>query len=429
MQRRRALYLMIVTQGLSLVGSRMTGIALGLWLFQQTGRISYLLFVPLFNELPGMLAGAWAGVLVDRWPRRRVLILADSGQALGSLLLWLSFSSGAWQVWQLYAVVLLQGSFAILQGPATDAAVTMLAQPDRLERVNAARQTLFPLAGLIAPVLVGALYPRVGVGGIVLADLGTFLASVVSLSLITIPDPAISAEVDEPAGDQRSAVLAGLRYLLRRRSLLWLVLYYSYTNLLLNGPLELTLPYLLRVTDNQLLMSLLLGVMNLGALLGAVLTWRVRWQRGRVRAILIGMSLNGGLLILFGILRQPLLLGIALLLLMTPLPLAGALFTSLLQRKTPADMQGRVFAVASQLAFLLTPVSFLVTGPLVDRVVEPAVLSGRWQLFAPLFGDAPGSGMGLVLSAAGLLILLGTAVAAACPALRELEQRVPDCLP
>jgi MFS family permease len=100
-------YTLLVTQSLSLIGSRMTAVAIGIWIFNETGQTAPLLLTSFFTELPGMLGGSLAGVLVDRWNRKLVLILADAGQGIGSLLLLVSFQSGAFQLWHLYAVAFL----------------------------------------------------------------------------------------------------------------------------------------------------------------------------------------------------------------------------------------------------------------------------------------------------------------------------------
>jgi MFS transporter, DHA3 family, macrolide efflux protein len=115
MGKRQTFYLIVVTQTLSLIGSRMTSIGVGLWLFQRTSVTTPLLLAAFFAELPGMLGGSLAGVLVDRWERRQVLILADTGQAVGTVLLLTSILSGQFQLWHLYLIVLFQGGFAILQ--------------------------------------------------------------------------------------------------------------------------------------------------------------------------------------------------------------------------------------------------------------------------------------------------------------------------
>src|SRR5688572_12913873 len=189
MTRLYTFYIIVITQTLSLIGSRMTSIGIGIWLFNTSGNTAPLLLMAFFNELPGMLGSSLAGVFVDRWPRRQVLILADLGQAAGSLLLMLSFLSGQFQLWQLYLIVLLQGVFAILQHPAQEAAITMLVPEQHRERANAIQQMAFPLAGVVAPVLAGLVYVVAGIAGVIALDLATFLVAVVAICLIHIPEP------------------------------------------------------------------------------------------------------------------------------------------------------------------------------------------------------------------------------------------------
>ena len=152
-------YLLVITQTLSLIGSRMTSIAIGIRVTLETGQAAPLLLVAFFNELPPMLLGSAAGVLVDRWPRQWVMVIADAGQAVGSLLLLASFMSGSFQLWHLYAVALMQGMFAMFQSPAQDAVTTVLVADAQRDRANALKQMSFPLAGVIAPAVTGLLYP------------------------------------------------------------------------------------------------------------------------------------------------------------------------------------------------------------------------------------------------------------------------------
>ena len=60
-------YALLLTQTFSLIGSRMTTVAIGIFIFRETGQTAPLLLISFFNELPGMLVGGLAGVLVDRW--------------------------------------------------------------------------------------------------------------------------------------------------------------------------------------------------------------------------------------------------------------------------------------------------------------------------------------------------------------------------
>jgi hypothetical protein len=417
---------MLVTQTLSLIGSRMTAVAVGIWVFRETGLAAPLLLVSFFTELPGMLVGGLAGVLVDRWNRKWVLVLADTGQALGSLLLLLSFQSEGFQLWHLYGVSLLQGIFATFQGPAESATVTLLIPESQRERANGIMELAFPLAGVLAPVLAGLVYSWVGVVGVLTIDLATFLAASGVVALLHIPRPPTSQEGQAGGGSYLRELRGGLRFISGRPALLVFMLYLAFNNFLLNGPLDLMIPYSISVTDSEAQTGLVLGLMSLGALAGGLLAAMIGGWRPRMRLILLSTLFNGVMFLVLAVGRSLPWLGISILLLMIPLPLNNALNKSILQIKTPPDLQGRVFAVMNQLYLLGSTTSFLLVGLLVDRVVNPwaATASLPWLEALGLVGLA--AGYSLVLFITGLLVLLSAGVALARRPIRTLEADLPD---
>jgi hypothetical protein len=122
----------------------------------------------------------------------------------------------------------------------------------------------------------------------------------------------------------------------------------------------------------------------------------------------------------------PVLLGASLFLLLMPLPIMNALYMSIMQVKTPPDLQGRVFALVAQLGFLGSTASFALTGYLVDHVINPAIGGPAWVIFEPIVGSGPGAGMGLVQVVTGIIILLVTLGVYGSAAVRQLEVHLPD---
>jgi hypothetical protein len=246
------------------------------------------------------------------------------------------------------------------------------------------------------------------------------------VAALPIPTPPATAEGEAGRGSFLAELGGGLRFVLQRRPLLGLVLYLTFINFLLNGPLELAIPYFIALTGSEAQMGVGLGLMSLGALAGGALVAVIGGYRPRLRLLLAGSLLNGLMFLVFGTARSLPLLGLSIFLLMVPLPANNALFRSILQVKTPPDLQGRVFAVEQQLALLGSTTSFLLTGPLVDRWLQPAIASPGWGWLAPWLGQGPGAAIGLVLVATGVLILAATLAALSWPALRRLEADLPD---
>jgi hypothetical protein len=282
------------------------------------------------------------------------------------------------------------------------------------------------MAGVIAPVITGMLYSFTGLPGIIVIDFATFIISVVVLLFIKIPEPEASTEGLGYKGTFLKESLGGYKYLAARRPLLMLVIYFTLINFLLNGPLELVIPYLIKVTNSDLKMSFILGITNLGAFAGAALIAVFGGTKSRIHTIFPGYLITGVMFVAFGTARTPVVLAASIFVLMMPLPITWALFKSILQAKTPPDMQGRVFAAMMQLSFAASTLSFFITGPLVDRVLEPAAADSKLGIAAKVVGNKPGSGMGLVLVITGAVMLLITIGAYLMRHIRHIERELPD---
>lgn len=426
MRRLRTFYILTITQVFSLIGSMMTNIAVGIKVFDDTGDSTPLLLASFFAALPLIVGGSLAGVLVDRWKRRHILMASDAGQAIGTLLLLLSFFSGRFQLWHLYIVSFAQGLLGMLQRPAMEASVTMLVPKGHRDRANAIRQITGPAAGMIAPVITGLIYVTVGVTGAMTIDLITFAVAIAVVCLVHIPQPRQTEEGQAAQGSLWQEMWGGFQFLWARRVLFYLMIYAAALNFLLSGPINLTTPYIITLTGSETILGVLLGAMNLGIVLGGVMMGVWGGTRPRIHGIMIGLLFRAFWLSIYGMTRTPFTLGVSLFFVFFTNALVDASFMSMMQSKIPPDMQGRVFALLFQMMFIANPLSLLLTGPLVDRVLEPAVGRPGWEIVAPLVGSQPGSGMGLLMVMAGGTIFVITLMVYASPRTRSAESDLPD---
>lgn len=422
----RVFYTITITQVLSLIGSSMTSVALGIRVFADTGNSAPLLFASFFNALPMMVGGLFAGALVDRWQRRHVLIASDAGQAAGTAFLLLMFLAGRFELWHLYTVALLQGVLGMFQRPAMEASVTMLAPVDQRDRANAIRQMAGPAAAVIAPVVTGFFYAFVGVTGVMVVDLITFAVAVVVVYLVRIPQPRRPPDALAVAGSLRREIAEGFAFVWQRPILLFTMLWAAFANFLLVGPMRLTTPYIMTITGSTETLGLLLGTMNLGIVVGGVIMSVWGGTRPRIHGIMLGLLFRAFWMMVYGVTRTPLTLGLALFFVFFTNALIDASAMSLFQLKTPAHLQGRVFALLFQLMFIANPLSYAVTAPLVDDVLTPAVGKPGWERVAPLVGSDPASGMGMLITCAGALMFVTILVIYALPHTRRMEATLPD---
>ncbi len=424
----RTFYILLLTQMLSLIGSDMTALAISIEVYQDTDRVTPLAFVSFFSMLTKVLSASFAGVLADRWDRRKVMAIGDAGQAAATLILLVSFATGTFTLGLLYVTVVIEAAFVSFQMPAVQSIVTMLVPDEQRDRANSLQLMVGPAAGLVAPVLAGVLFTVIGVTGVMALDLATFAVAVGVVLAVHIPHPEQSAEAAAlQPGRVWQEALVGFRYLWSRRMLFWLGFAATLANFLLVGALVLNTPYILTLTDdNEALLGTLLGVVSLGPLAGGLIMSAWGGTRPRIHMILPGIMLEGVFLALYGLSRHPVTLGAALIMALFPMPFVNAGYMSIFQVKVPPDLQGRVFAALNQVTMLLTPLGYVLAGPLADHVFEPAVGGAGWDMVEPLVGARAGSGMGLMMVVYGALMAVSMAAMYAWPAMHHMEATLPD---
>jgi len=422
----RTFYTLVITQTLSLIGSRISGLALGIWLFNETGNATPLALVAFFQIVPQVVMSSFAGVLSDRWDRRYVMALSDFGQALGTGLLLVLFASGSFQVWHLYVVTFIQSVFGVFQGPAFTASITMLVPDDQRDRANAIQQMTNPAAGIVAPAIAGLVFAAVGVIGAIILDLITFAIAFGVVLAVHIPRPRKTDEGAALSGSIWREMWGGLQYLWQRKALFTVMLFIMLLNFIFSAAGVLQTPYLLARLGDEALYGLAMSLFNGGMLFGGILVGIWGGTRPRIHTIMPAAIILGIFIMLYGMAQTiPLLMVISFLALI-PNPFINSLFMSILQAKVAPDVQGRVFAVISQLAMLMMPISMLLAGPLADQVFEPLVGTAAWTPFAPFFGTEPGSGIGLMFGISGALSAIVSVVMYLTPRVRNMESTLPD---
>lgn len=110
-------------QLISLTGSGLTGFAIGVRVFLETGSTTLFALIQLFTTLPNILMGPISGALVDRWDRRKAMLLSDSGSAACTLIILILLTMGKLELWHIYILLTISSSFATFQWPAYSAAI------------------------------------------------------------------------------------------------------------------------------------------------------------------------------------------------------------------------------------------------------------------------------------------------------------------
>jgi MFS transporter, DHA3 family, macrolide efflux protein len=426
-QGMQAFLIVWLGQVISIIGSGLTAFALGVWMYERTGQATPFALTVLFAGLPRVLIAPLAGSLADRWNRRWVMIVADTGSALVTLGAVTLVATGRLVIWHVYAIALLGAVFAAFQEPAYLASIAMLVTEEQLGRANGLVEAARAVELLISPLLAGALFGLIGMRGIFLIDFASYFIAVGALLLVAIPQPRREISPDGGSGTL-SDVTYGWRYLWARPGLFGLLLYFALVNFLLGLVGVLVGPLVLSFAS-----PLVLGAIQTAAgasmLLGSVLISVWGGPRRRILGVVGALAAAAGGVLVMGLQSSGLLIGVGMALFLFFIPVASSSSQAIFQTKVAPGVQGRVFAARSMIARSITPIAHLVAGPLADRVFEPRLRAGHplaETVLGRLIGTGPGRGIGLVFVGSGLLLLGASALAWLNPRIRHVESELPD---
>ncbi len=417
-------------QAVSILASSMTGFALSIWVFQRTSSATSLGIMQTAFVLPYLLVIPLAGVLVDRYNRKLMMMVSDIAAGLGTLTILVLYLTGNLEVWHFYLVNTIIGLGNAFQWPAYSAAITTMVPKEQYGRANGMMSLVQAGPGIIAPLLAGALLPAIGLVGILLIDIGSLLLAIGALLLVHVPQPAQSLEGQASHGSLLQEAAFGFKYILKRPPLKAYVILLFIANFFLGFTNSAEIPMVLSRTGND---SLVLGAVNTaGAIswtVGSLLMSTWGGPKRRIHGALFGWvayCLLGN--ILFGLGRG---LGIWI----PSMLVAGlgsnigiATSQAILQAKVEPDLQGRVFSARRMLTWLPDTFTPILGGLLIDRVVEPAMNSNTWlaRTFGWMVGNGSGSGMALIMVVFGLLTILTMISGYLVPGIRHIEDLLPD---
>lgn len=176
-------------QAFSILGSAAVQFAVIWWLTVQTESAVTLSVSTLAALLPSMLVGPFAGVWIDRYNRRTVMIAADGLIALSSVALGAAFlAAGTPPLWFIYAVLFLRGLGNAFHAPAMQAAIPMLVPVEMLTKAGGWGNLVVSLSNMLGPVLGAALMGILPVAAIMLVDVLGAAFAIVCLLFVAIPD-------------------------------------------------------------------------------------------------------------------------------------------------------------------------------------------------------------------------------------------------
>lgn len=398
-------------QALSLLGSHLVQFALIWWLTETTGSATVLALASLVGLLPQVVLGPFVGVLVDRWDRRRIMLVADASVALATLFLGYLFWSSRAEVWHVFPILFIRALGGGFHWPAMQATASLMVPQTHLTRVQGLNQTLNGGLTVIGAPLGALLLAVLPLQGILAIDVVTALLAIGPLLFIRVPSPARRETATALSfwASFAEELLEGLRYVRAWRALLLLMLMAGLINLLLHPAFAL-LPILVtsHFQGEAIHLGGLQAAIGLGIVAGGLLLGVWGGFRRRIVTTLVGVSSLGLAFILTSLTPASLFAAASATLFLAGLAIAltdGPLM-AIIQAAVAPEMQGRVFTLLGSVAKVMAPLGLLIAGPAADLV---GVRS--WYLVTGI--------LTLAVGASGFLV----------PTLLRIEERGPAAAP
>lgn len=394
----------------STMGSYMTHFALTIWLWEQTHQVLPIALLAFWTEVPRLIAAPFSGAIADRWPRKYLILLGDTVAGVSTVTILLLYLTESLQIWHFYAAGIVTGIFAQLQTLAYTASISTLLPETFYNRASGMASVLHYGSIIIAPAIAGILYPLIRFSGILAIDLGTFLFAFSTVAFIRIPPLQAKKKSEETKVKKtlNQDIREGMAYILMRPNLLFLLFISALFQFVHDIGKSVYSPLILaRSQDNPQVLGLASAAAGLGGILGSIGV-SIKPLPGRKTHALFGGMVGAGLCkTVFGLGQNLWVWFPAQFASSVNFPVMASAKQAILWTDVKPELQGRVFAVASLLTGIASPLAKPLAGWLADRFFEPAMrengaLSGS---LGGLFGTNSGAGMAVLytLSSLGLI--------------------------
>ena len=356
-------------QFFSTLSSSIVGFAVVFWLSIKTESPEVLAYAMLATLLPFIVLGLFTGVYVDRWDRRRTMILADSFVALCSAALGVIFYLDMSEMWLIYLLLALRSVGTAFHAPAMQASVPLLAPESELMRVAGINQMIQSISNIAGPALGALCITLLDMTYVMMLDVLGAAIACTSLLFVTIPNPE---KKEDAVRNIRLEIKEGIKHMFGNRGIAYLLVCVIVVTFFM-VPVSALFPLMTTsyFGGNAFQMSVVEIAWGAGMLLGGAFV-SIKFMKSVNKVIIINITtiVLGLTFWLSGILPVS---GFILFVILTTIGgISGSMYWSsfivILQSKIDPAALGRVFGIFDSVSLLPTIPGLLATGFIASKI-------------------------------------------------------------
>lgn len=391
-----------VGQLFSTLTSSVVSFAIIFWLSVRTGSAEVLAYSTLASMMPHLVLGLFTGVLIDRWNRKRIMIIADMYVAALTAVMAVLFYTGNVHLGFIYTLLALRSIGSAFHSPAMEASVPLLAPEDKLMRVAGVNNMIFSVSTIAAPAIAALFISIFDMTWVLMLDVIGALIACTSLLFVNIPNPVkvsdsinmsdgenalagnfeLSKHSDVPGNLIQGSLRAefrkfflefrqGIHEIKKRRGIMWMFIFTVFASLAM-VPVSTLFPLMTldHFAGDTYKMSFIEITWGVGMLLGGVLMTLPKFKFDNVKLINSSYIVLGASFLFSGFLPPEgfyLFSGFSMI-----GGIAGAIFwgafTVLLQTSIDPGVLGRVFSIHGSLIMIPAMFSLVATGYIADTI-------------------------------------------------------------
>ena len=398
----KKVYVLWFGQTLSWTGSAMSFFAIGVWIFETTGRASALSTILFTVGIVGVVTGPFGGVLADRFPRKQLIIGFDLVIAFLMCVIGYFAINDQLTIAMLIPFALAFGIFEIAHWTTWSAFLGDVVKKQHVTKISALFESAEAFSVLLGPIGGALIYSYFGLSGVILVDLITCFIGIVTISLFKSEKQIKKTKLSfkNIYSDLHEAYV----WLKNQKGLLTLVSILSISNFFWGFTTVLLPPIVLTFSDARGL-GIIESTIGLAFLIGSIISLRYsEYLQGNIK-LAIQCGLLGGISLIFGSLRPSIfLLCIFGIISGVSGTVQYTISSGAWLAITNSDIRGRALALRGTIAQMLRPIGVLIAGPLGDYL-ELSFYPDNIELLSPIIGTGPGRGYALLFLLVGILYI------------------------